>query len=139
MSDILLAKFTQNKGIGQLLIESRGKQLHEATTDRKWVVGTDLSSKALRSEDWSGNDVLGQLLESTREALIATLGNGSANGSAMPPQSARGKATQDDQCVPMSEDEASDSYEECIQSEDEIEQVKETSNGLSNDHTIFSA
>lgn len=61
MSDILLAKFTQNKGIGKILIDSAGKQLHEATSDRKWAVGTDLSSKALRSEDWNGSDVLGQL------------------------------------------------------------------------------
>lgn len=64
-----------------IMIESAGKQFHETTTDRKWAVGTDLSSKALRSEDWKGNDVLGQLLEATRDTLIATLGGGST----MPP------------------------------------------------------
>lgn len=65
MSDILLAKFTQNKSLGKLLIDSAGKQLHEAIADRKWAVGTDLSSKTLRSADWKGNGPLGQLLEAT--------------------------------------------------------------------------
>lgn len=117
MSDILLAKFTQNKNIGNYLIDLAGRQLHEAKTDRKWAVGTDLSSKALVTEDWKGNDVLGQLLEATRDSLMATL-----DGESLPPtQSVHSKSdTQDDQYHPMSDDELSDNYEECVQSEDEI-------------------
>lgn len=117
MSDILLAKFTQNKNIGKYLISLTGRRLHEATTDRKWAVGTDLSSKALRLEDWKGNDVLGQLLESTRDSLIATYGGGSP----VPSQSHYvGTDSLDDQYTPISDDDLSDNYEECIQSEDEI-------------------
>lgn len=121
MSDILLAKFTQNKNIGKYLIGTAGKQLHEATTDRKWAVGADLSSKALRSEDWKGSDVLGQLLEATRDTLIATYGGA-------PTQSTcDGIDPPGGQYLPMSDDEASDSYEECIQAEDEIRQSETTS------------
>lgn len=126
MSDILLAKFTQNKNIGKYLTSLVGRQFHEATSDRKWAVGVDLSSKALSSEDWKGNDVLGQLLEATRDTLIATSG-GRGGDSLTPSQSLNmGSDQLDGQYTPMSDDDLSD-YEECIQSEDEAHLLEVTS------------
>lgn len=72
MSEILLAKFSQDSKMAQFLINTSGKRLHEATSDKKWAIGADLSSKALRNDDWNGLDLLGQLLENTRDVLIAT-------------------------------------------------------------------
>lgn len=72
MSEILLYKFTQHPDLSDLLINTGQPRLHEATVDKKWATGSDLSSKATNNGLWSGNDCLGQLLlEGVREAIIS--------------------------------------------------------------------
>lgn len=69
MAELLMAKFSQNGDLAKILLDTGEKQLHEATSDRKWAIGCALSSRALSTEEWKGRDILGQLLESTRDAL----------------------------------------------------------------------
>lgn len=116
MLEILMAKFTQNTGLGQLLISTSGSQLHEATSDKKWAVGTDLSSKALTNEEWKGGDLLGQLLEATRDHLIAKLGG---DNGVYPSDTTQSGDPYNDQHTPLSDDDASDCFEECLQDERE--------------------
>lgn len=79
MAELLMAKFSKNADMARFLLGTGEKQLHEATTDRKWAIGCSLSSRALSMEEWKGNDLLGQLLENTREALRVTLGTSYVN------------------------------------------------------------
>lgn len=94
MAELLMAKFTQNRELARILACTGEKQLHEATTDRKWAIGCSLSSRALSTEEWRGKDLLGQLLENTREAIRSTL-----------------EVSYDP--LPDDEGEDSDDYEEC--------------------------
>lgn len=65
-----MAKFTQNESLRQYLIDTGDKHLHEATVDSKWAIGADLSSKNTANGTWTGQDVLGTLLENVRNAII---------------------------------------------------------------------
>lgn len=69
MKNLVTAKFTQNKHLGRLLIKTGDKQLHESTSNKKWGTGAELSSKALLTGNWDGQDLLGQLIEEVRNEL----------------------------------------------------------------------
>lgn len=132
MAEILLLKFTQNRDLGQTLLKTGERQLHEATGDRKWAVGFDISSKGLTDKEWPGGDLLGQLLENTREAI---------KGSAGPVSPLRSNTTdldlltssEDFSMIPIPVDECHEEenededdggdevYEECVQMEDNLE------------------
>lgn len=70
MKAILRRKFQQNQGLADQLIDTGNKQLHEATSDPKWGTGAELASKALTETTWTGQDLLGSLLEQIREELV---------------------------------------------------------------------
>lgn len=70
MKAIIRRKFQQNQGLADQLINTGDKQLHEATSDPKWGTGAELASKALSETTWSGQDLLGSLLEQVREELV---------------------------------------------------------------------
>lgn len=72
MAELLLYKFTQNTQAAEMLIATGDRRLHEALGDNKWATGSDLSSKATKNGTWSGNDLLGQLLEGTWETILMT-------------------------------------------------------------------
>lgn len=71
MKDLLKAKFSQSKFLMDLLVNSGDKQFHESTSDQLWGTGAELSSKALLNGEWSGKDLLGQLIEEVPDALIS--------------------------------------------------------------------
>lgn len=105
MAELLMAKFSQNGDLAKVLLQTGEKQLHEATTDRIWAIGCGLSSRALTNEEWKGKDLLGQLLENTREAIRSALG----------PNLVASQEGSPDAFLPLSDDEddVSDCYEEC--------------------------
>lgn len=70
MVKILQLKFTQNYELGQFLIGTGEKSLHEATNNSYWAIGVELSSKALEQRNWDGLDTLGGLLMELRSNLI---------------------------------------------------------------------
>lgn len=72
MKDLVYAKFSQNVFLKRILIRTGNKQLHEATVDPKWGTGADLSSKALQTGQWTGKDLLGQILEEVRARLVSS-------------------------------------------------------------------
>lgn len=74
MKELLKAKFSQNKHLTDLLIDTGDKQLHESTSDHKWGTGAELASKALSNVDWTGQDLLGQLIEEVHDELTESLG-----------------------------------------------------------------
>lgn len=74
MSEILLSKFSQNEVLGDFLMKTHGKQLHEASNDSKWATGAELSSRAAVNGTWNGADLLGRLLEGVRETLFNLTG-----------------------------------------------------------------
>lgn len=74
MGKLIHFKFTQNNYLKNTLLKTGTKQLHEATKDTKWGTGAELSSKALQTGDWSGKDLLGQLLEKERDDLRVAFG-----------------------------------------------------------------
>lgn len=71
MEQIVYNKFDQNEAFTALLIHTGDRQLHEASADMKWGKGAELSSKAVLQGEWTGEDHLGQILESVREKLKA--------------------------------------------------------------------
>lgn len=71
MEMLITAKFSQNDFLRKHLIRTGNKQLHEATKHPKWGTGAELASKALRTGDWSGQDLLGKILEKVRAELTA--------------------------------------------------------------------
>lgn len=138
MADILLLKFTQNKELGRTLLNTGGRQLLEATGDRKWAVGFDISSKGLTQKEWCGGDLLGQLLENTREAIKLSYGPISPKRLSLNNSS----PSEDVSMMPISEDECQDDeeehegdddvYEECLQLEDNLVNVDGKSTPSSN-------
>lgn len=70
MEDLVRSKFTQNEELTYTLVKTDGLQLHEATSDKKWGTGAELSSKTLLNGLWEGQDHLGQLIEKIRNELI---------------------------------------------------------------------
>lgn len=99
MKGLLKAKFSQSKFLMDLLIKSGDRQFHESTSDPIWGTGAELSSKALLNGDWSGKDLLGQLLEELRDELTGHAKQPTRTESADP-------ATADDldNITPMGED-----------------------------------
>lgn len=83
MSELLLYKFTQNNQVAEQLMATGQKRLHEALSDNKWATGSDLSSKATQNGTWTGGDLLGQLLEGTRDTI--TRANHTPTPSPSPP------------------------------------------------------
>lgn len=69
METIVYNKFEQNEPLTAILINTGDHQLHKASADKKWGTGAELSSKALLQGEWTGEDQLGQILESVREKL----------------------------------------------------------------------
>lgn len=69
MKKLLCRKFTQNQDLADALLETDCKQLHEASADPKWAIGAELASKACLTTSWTGQDILGQLIEEVREEL----------------------------------------------------------------------
>lgn len=110
MAELLMAKFTQNASLAQILLDTGERQIHEATGDRKWGIGCGLSSKALSTEEWRGKDLLGQLLENTREALKGSRGIGTMES--------REEDYEGNGSLPSSDDDAEDDYEECVNEPD---------------------
>lgn len=133
MADILLLKFTQNKELGRALLNTGDRQLHEATGDRKWAVGYDISSKGLTQNEWRGGDLLGQLLENTREAIKTNYGPISPRPLLSNP--AHSLSLEDPSTIPISDDEAEDEasdYEECLQPDGILEHMDGGQTPLSN-------
>lgn len=75
MYALLIKKFNQNELPRKFLIDTAGCHLHEASTDKFWAIGVDLSSKSLTTGDWKGTDKLGQLLEMARAEIVTKYGN----------------------------------------------------------------
>lgn len=69
MTSLVTEKFMQNEYLKGKLIGTGNKEFHEATSDMKWGTGVELSSKALLTGTWSGQDLLGQILEKVRADL----------------------------------------------------------------------
>lgn len=69
MKSIVLAKFRQNSHHRELLLATGTKRLIEATTDSYWGAAALLGSKLLSNGKWSGQNVLGTVLEEIREEL----------------------------------------------------------------------
>ena len=66
----LYAKFTQNANLRQLLIETEGKTLAEASRDKFWGIGWRLRDPDVgNSTTWTGKNNMGKLLESVRETI----------------------------------------------------------------------
>lgn len=81
-----------------------------------------------RALQWKGGDLLGQLLEATRDSLIATLGGGSG---ASLLDTAQAGDPHNDQYIPLSDDDASECFEECLQ--DELDGLESSPSPLSQD------
>lgn len=71
MENLVRYKFTQNEALARTLVKTGDMELHEATSDKKWGTGTELSSKALLEGEWEGQDLLGQKIEKIHSELIA--------------------------------------------------------------------
>ena len=70
MFPILMEKFKQNEGPRRILLNTGSRRLGEATTERYWGVGMKLADKnVLNVEKWSGENIVGNLLEKVRTEL----------------------------------------------------------------------
>lgn len=85
MTETLQLKFSQNPSLANILIATGDLHLHEATADRKWSTGAELSSKAVLNGIWQGSDLMGSLLEKIRSQLR---GDTILNTETLPPHSA---------------------------------------------------
>ncbi len=62
------AKFGQNPGIKQLLLDTGNKEIIEATKERPWGIGLKLSDPGiLTRSQWTGDNLMGKALMETRE------------------------------------------------------------------------
>lgn len=69
MKNILIAKFTQNTSLRDLLLSTGSKRLIEATHDPYWGASALLGSKLLKNGKWTGKNELGSIMEEVREEL----------------------------------------------------------------------
>lgn len=83
MTKILRNKFQQNPDLASTLINTGQKYLHEATRDRKWSTGAELTSKALLNSEWQGQSLMGQLLQIVRNEFV--IDQSSDNNNLNPP------------------------------------------------------
>lgn len=70
----LLAKFTQNAGLGKRLIDTGDVLIAEASSwDRKWGIGMSVADAILTSgpAEWNGRNWLGKALMDTRKTLVS--------------------------------------------------------------------
>lgn len=66
----MIAKFTQNPHLGELLKATGGTTLAEATRDRFWGTGKTLTDpKIFTEQSWIGKNRSGQLLMEVRNEL----------------------------------------------------------------------
>ena len=73
----LLAKFTQNSDLLQLLVEKTGKKtIVECANDRLWGTGIPLAREGcLDKEKWISGGILGELLMEIRDGKPVSLSN----------------------------------------------------------------
>lgn len=79
MLEILQNKYQQNPELADKLIKTGQRQLHEATGDNKWSTGAELASKALLNSEWTGQDLMGKLLETVRSDLLTNQQDGQSS------------------------------------------------------------
>lgn len=64
------AKFTSNVVAKEFLLSTIGTTIAEASYDKIWGVGINLSDeKVFRKDDWTGMNLLGQILQEVREII----------------------------------------------------------------------
>ena len=68
----IIAKFSQNKDLKKILLDTGDKVLGEASPrDRFWGIGLALTARdALDKTKWGGKNVLGQLLREARKTIL---------------------------------------------------------------------
>lgn len=118
MSELVKAKFSQNNYLKNMLLKTGNKQFHEATSDTMWGTGAELASKALLTGAWTGQDLLGQIIEKTREELAVTNNSVSHTNQSLSAQSQLCDIINEDDLAPLSEDEDNEDNTETIQSHD---------------------
>ena len=64
------SKFEQCSDLAEVLMETKGFRLVEATPDFFWAAGATLSSNVLRRGQWKGRNEQGKLLELVRDMLL---------------------------------------------------------------------
>lgn len=66
----IFAKFDQNGPLKQVLMDTEGLNLYEATTDLYWGCGIDIDSDKWDSGEWHGENVCGKILVKVREEFL---------------------------------------------------------------------
>lgn len=68
-------KFTQNQDLYNILLQSKGTTLVEASKwDKVWGIGLDIDDpRCLKRETWNGQNLLGQCLTDLREYILKSL------------------------------------------------------------------
>lgn len=100
MVTLLRMKFTQNDELQLFLLETGEKSLHEASNNELWATGVELSSKALETRNWTGLDMLGNLLMDLRRELFTDQQTPPPQGSIINDQPCN-----DTELLPMPDDE----------------------------------
>lgn len=132
MEDLLRCKFTQNESLAHALVKTEGLELHEATSDRKWGTGAELSSKSLLNGLWEGQDLLGQMIEKIRGELITAGFIGPEDTDNASLVESQAEADTEDDLSPIPENEYDN--ENGDKSESENEEENETVNGNENEN-----
>ena len=65
----VMAKFSQNEKLLEVLKETRGKSLAEASYDKHWGCGIPLKDPAVLRGAWKGKNNMGKILENIRKEL----------------------------------------------------------------------
>ena len=75
----MLRKFGENEGLRDKLLATGNKCLVEATPDKKWGAGVAITSKAIQSGTWPGENRQGVLLMQVRDKLRAENKSGASD------------------------------------------------------------